>query len=171
MGGVYYRGYYSGLIPGVFSCASYITPPARAGAASTPPAHPALRQLVDHLGQPRVCCPPGCALANPGAPPLWHVHPLAPSGQGFPEGARAVDRRPFPRPVRGRGPQGAARARPGPGARLRSGPASHRGRTATPQEARRITHGGRCTGRCAPSYLRRIWDRRIPWARHTAGGA
>jgi hypothetical protein len=64
-----------------------------------------------HLGQPRprVCCPPGCALANPGAPPLclWHVHPLAPSGQGVPEGARAVDRRPFPRPVRGaRGPQG-----------------------------------------------------------------
>ena len=94
------------------------------------------------------------------------MHLLAPSGQGFPEGARAVDRRPFPRPVRGRGPQGrAARARPGPGARLRSGPASHRGCTATPQEARRITHGGRCTGRCAPSYLRRIWDRRIPGAR------
>ena len=64
-----------------------------------------------YLGQPRprVCCPPGCALANPGAPPLclWHVHPFAPSGQGVPEGARAVDRRPFPRPVRGaRGPQG-----------------------------------------------------------------
>ena len=124
---------------GAFPCASYSTPPARAGAARTLPAHRALRQLVGHLGQPRVCCPPGCALANPGASTImWHVHPLAPSGQGFPEHARAVERRPFPRPARGRGPQGGP---PGPGARLRSGPASHRGCTATRQETRRITHG------------------------------
>ena len=118
---------------------------------------------MDHLGlrQPRVCCPPGCALANPGAPPLclWHVHPLAPSGQGVPEGARAVDRRPFPRPVRGaRGPQGGRG--PGP-ARARCSIAI--GACITPG-----LHSN--TAGSAPDYpreaahLRRIWDRRIPGA-------